>query len=167
MQKLIVIRGPSGAGKSSIAAELQERSSEPALLVSEDKVRRLFSDWKQPKHDASKRMVANMVITGLKENYHVIYEGISNIKTHRPYFDEILASHPSSNFFFYLDVSFEETLKRHSTRPNNNEFGEAEMKTWWEYATPTGYEFETTIPETSTFEETVATIARVAGLALR
>ena len=31
----------------------------------------------------------------------------------------------------YFDLPFEETLKRHQTKPNSNDFGEEEMRRWW------------------------------------
>ena len=34
---------------------------------------------------------------------------------------------------YYFDLPFEETLKRHQTKPNCNSFGEAEMREWWCY----------------------------------
>ncbi len=33
--------------------------------------------------------------------------------------------------FIIFDISFEETLKRHSQRNKNQEFGVVEMKRWW------------------------------------
>jgi hypothetical protein len=30
-----------------------------------------------------------------------------------------------------FDVPFEETLRRHNTKPNKDEFGEEEMRRWW------------------------------------
>lgn len=34
-------------------------------------------------------------------------------------------------FAFYFDIPFEETLKKHKTKQNANEFGEAELRKWW------------------------------------
>ncbi len=34
-------------------------------------------------------------------------------------------------YAYYFDISFEETLKRHKTKPNCQEFGEEAMKRWW------------------------------------
>lgn len=158
MAKFIVIRGLSGSGKSSIASELQKNLDQPSLLVSEDKIRQMFSDRKEPDHVASKKLATKMVITGLENGHNVIYEGISNIKTYKPYFDEILKVHCKDNFFFYLDVSFDETVRRHNTRPQKSEFSVDEMKRWWDYASPSDYDSEMIIPENSTLQESVQTI---------
>ena len=34
-------------------------------------------------------------------------------------------------YAYYFDLPFEETLKRHQTKPNCNEFGEEAMRRWW------------------------------------
>ena len=34
-------------------------------------------------------------------------------------------------YVFYMDVSFEETLRRHNTKPKRHEYGEEKMKEWW------------------------------------
>lgn len=164
MPKLVVIRGPSGSGKSSVAERLHKSCTQPTLLIHEDKVRFMFSNWKQPDHTASKQLATAMILSGLNSDYDVIYEGISNIKTYDQYFQEIFTAHKADNYFFYLDVSFEETLKRHETRPEKSEFGIKEMKEWLDYASPTGYAFETIVPESSSLEETVETISKIASL---
>jgi hypothetical protein len=34
-------------------------------------------------------------------------------------------------FAYYYDIPFEETLRRHETKDKRFEFGEAEMRRWW------------------------------------
>jgi adenylate kinase family enzyme len=164
MPKLIVIRGPSGSGKSTVATELQKTCPTPTLLIHEDQIRFMFSNWKEPAHTASKKLATAAILSGLEYGFDVIYEGISNIKTYHEYFEHILKKHPQDNYFFYLDVSFDETVKRHESRPQKSEFGQEEMKQWLEYASPTGYEFETIIPEPSSLSQTVDQILKVAKL---
>lgn len=164
MSKLIVIRGPSGAGKSTVSQKVFKRSSRPTLLVSEDRMRKMFSDHHIAGHDAARELATESVLLGLRNGYDVIYEGILNIKTHRKQFEDIFATHPKENYFFYLEASFDETVKRHKTRPEKSEFTPKAMEKWWNYASPTGLPFETIIPETSSLEETIKTIGEVAKL---
>lgn len=161
MSKLIIIRGPSGSGKSTVAKQLQSRLPSPTLLLQEDKIRFMFSDWREPAHTASKELATASILSGLDSGLDVIYEGISNIKTYDKFFQQIFAIHPNDNYFFYLDVDFDETIKRHDTRPQRSEFGPVEMKQWLEYASPTGYKCETIIPKESSVEETVNKIIEV------
>jgi len=167
MNKLIIIRGPSGAGKSSVAKALLKNSQRPALHISVDQTRKLFSDQKTPDHQASKEMVVNNVLFGLESGYDVILDGILNINTDKFMFDRIFQAHPKENYFLFLDVGYEETLRRHNTRPEKSEFGEEQMKEWWGWSTPTKQPGETVIPETSSIEETVEIIRRIAGLSLK
>ena len=34
-------------------------------------------------------------------------------------------------YAYYFDLPFEETLRRHQTKPNRAEFGEKELRDWW------------------------------------
>jgi len=163
--KLIIVRGPSGAGKSTASRELLKRSSRPTLLVSEDYIRLMFSDHHRTGHGVSKELTITAVSHGLRNGYDVIYEGILNVKTD-PQLEAFLKDRSEENYLFYLDVSFDETLKRHQTRPQKSDFGSEAMKRWWNYASPMGNTAETLIPESSSLEETVAAINRIAGLGL-
>ena len=46
-------------------------------------------------------------------------------------FESAIREFSSDIFAYYYDLSFEETLLRHQTKPNRFEFGEAEMRRWW------------------------------------
>jgi hypothetical protein len=67
--------------------------------------------------------------------------------------------------FFYFDVSFEETLRRHQTKPQAAEYGEAAMREWYRPHDYLTGGIEEIIPESSTLEEAVSRIIRRVGLA--
>lgn len=54
-----------------------------------------------------------------------------NAAWYRPLFDTAHAAFGSNIFAYYYDLPFEETLRRHQTKPNRNNFGEQEMRSWW------------------------------------
>lgn len=162
MPKFIIIRGPSGSGKSTVAKALQTATRSQTLLLSEDDIRFKFSDWKQPDHKACKQLALVSIMSGLESGFDVIYEGISDIKTYDEYFQIIFAEHAHDNYFFYLNVSFEETLRRHTMRPQKSEFGPEDMKRWQTYASPTNYVNETIISQDSSVVQTVNTIMKIA-----
>lgn len=137
------------------------------MLVSEDATRKQFSDHHKAGHDSARELATQSVLLGLRNGYDVIYEGILNIKTRRDQFDEFFAVHHKENYFFYIDATFEETVRRHESRPEKEEFSAEAMKRWWEYASPTGFDTETIIPENSSMEATIQTIGAVANLELR
>jgi len=166
MEKLLIIRGPSGAGKSTVSKELLALCSRPTLLVSEDGIRKMFNDHQRAGHDAARELATQSVRYGLRNGYDVIYEGILNIKTRKAQIDEFLETHPEENYFFYLDVGWDETVRRHDTRPEKAEFGLEAMERWWDYASPINHPAETIIPETASKAEMIRIIGKVAGLEL-
>lgn len=166
MPKLIVVRGPSGSGKSTVANELLKRSTKPLLVVGEDKLRKMFSDHRDTPHPASKQLALEAIKLGLKSGYHVVYQGILNIKSGEFQPDELIAFTPREIYFFYLDVGFDKTVQRHQTRHKRDEFGEDAMKRWWKYSSPLKHELEIIISESSSLEETLKMIHQTTGLEL-
>lgn len=136
------------------------------FLVGEDKLRKMFSDHRSTPHPASEKLALEAVKIGLKHGYHVVYQGILNIKSGEFRPNDLLKLHPEAVYFFYLDVGFEETVRRHQTRYKQNDFGPDAMKRWWEYSSPLKHELETRIPESSSLEDTLQTISQVTGLEL-
>ena len=61
----------------------------------------------------------------------VILEGILNSKWYKNLFKNLLDEFKDHIFAYYLDIPFEETLNRHKQKPNTHEFGEKEMRRWW------------------------------------
>ena len=58
----------------------------------------------------------------------------------------------------YLDVSFEETVRRHGSRPLAAEVTADQMRDWYAAGDVLGVPGETVIPQSSTFDETVAAV---------
>ena len=50
---------------------------------------------------------------------------------YRPLFEWMHEFHGEEIYAYYFDLPFEETVKRHQTKPNHHEFGEEEMRRWW------------------------------------
>ena len=61
---------------------------------------------------------------------------------------------------FYFDISFEETLKRHSRRDKAKEFGEKEMKSWWLEQDRLNFPKEIIISENQSQDEVLQLIIR-------
>ena len=73
--------------------------------------------------------------------------------------------HLSNSAFFYLDVSIEETLRRHQTRPLRTEVSDERMREWYRHMDVLPGEYETVIPEDSPLQATVLEVLRDSGLA--
>lgn len=164
--KFIIIRGPSGSGKTTVARELLKKSLRPTLLVSEDQIRKMFNDHHQTGHKTGKKLATSAVQVGLGDGYDVIYEGILNTKTTGDNLLDFFKVHKKEIYIFYLDVGLEETLRRHQSRPERNEFKPEAVKKWWNYATPLDHTSEVVISESSSLGDTIRKISQVADLGL-
>ncbi|MFA5986523.1 MAG: zeta toxin family protein [Parcubacteria group bacterium] len=165
--KLIVLRGPSGSGKSSIAKAIQTEwldHNNPMAYVEQDYFRRIVLKEKDVAGGFNIQMIKETVLFLLHNQYDVIMEGIFDKGRYEEMFKEIIRNHPSNNFFFYFDISFEETLRRHDTRLNNNEFGEKEMRSWYKSENFLESIRENIIGERHAFDDTVKHIRIVANL---
>ncbi len=162
MSKLLIIRGPSGAGKSTVAKALMERVARPTVLISRDYYMFMFKvadNIDVP----DKELIENNILLCLKRGFDVIFEGNFKITTHKPMLERLFKAHPNENYVFYLDVSLDETLKRHSKRAEQL-ITEDEMKNLYNYATPMEHSSEIIVSEESSIEDTVSLIQKTAGI---
>lgn len=60
----------------------------------------------------------------------VILEGIMYADWYRPLFELARRIYGKEIYAYYFDLPFEETLRRHQTKPNCREFGEEAMRRW-------------------------------------
>lgn len=68
---------------------------------------------------------------GRRHSEATILEGILPTADYLPLFEAAVEEYGPHIFAYYYDLPFEETLRRHSAKPNRDEFGEAEMRRWW------------------------------------
>ncbi|WP_179189109.1 MULTISPECIES: kinase [Enterococcus] len=129
--KLIILRGNSGSGKTTIAKALHQCLKEQSLLISQDVVRREMLRVKDETGNLSIALLKQLVAFGYQECQYVIVEGIFQKAIYHSFFQEIIHLFEGNVQVYYFDISFEETLKRHSQRNKNQEFGVVGMKRWW------------------------------------
>ncbi len=161
--KLIVIRGNSGVGKSTIAKKLRNPSDRKIAIVEQDYLRRSILGEKEKKDGDNIDLVFQTVSFALSRKYDVILEGILSFSRYGTILKNLRDTCPE-NYFYYLDISLEESFKRHATKPNSHEFGEEEMTQWYRPLDLLGFTNEVLIPETSLLDETVETIRTQTGL---
>ncbi|HUO55871.1 MAG TPA: zeta toxin family protein [Candidatus Paceibacterota bacterium] len=161
--KLIVIRGNSGSGKGTVARKIREASDRNIAIVEQDYLRRFVLKEKEKGGANNIDLIFQTVTFALSREYDVILEGILNFSRYGEILKNLEQSCPD-NHFYYLDVSLEESLRRHATKPNAHEFGEKEMTEWYKPLDLTGFASEVVIPETSAILETVQLIREQTGL---
>lgn len=131
MAKLIIIRGNSGSGKTSAARSLQKKLGRNTLIISQDVIRREMLWVDDGKDTMAMPLLTTLLQYGREHCSHVILEGILKAAWYRPLFETAVQEFGSEIYAYYYDLSFEETLKRHETKPKRFEFGEEEMRRWW------------------------------------
>jgi len=153
--KLIIIRGNSGSGKSTVARQLRERLGDNTMLVPQDVIRREILFVKDREGNPAIDLIANVVSYAKKIDYNVILEGILSKKLYESTLNQLIDEFAPNIHIFYMDVSFEETVRRHQTKPNKHEYGEEKMREWWIEKDYLGHPSEKIIPETLTTDEAV------------
>ncbi|MDE5866870.1 MAG: kinase [Lachnospiraceae bacterium] len=131
MGKLIILRGNSGSGKTTVAKELQNRFGRNTMIISQDMVRREILKVKDGENTQAIPLMKELLIYGNNHSDVVILEGIMYADWYKPLFELAVRLYGSNIYAYYFDLTFEETLKRHQTKPNCHEFGEEAMRRWW------------------------------------
>lgn len=142
--KLVILRGPSGAGKSTIATRIVRESKRDVMKVVQDLYRKRMTR-NSDSHQLRQEMMLRDTLYALENGYDVVLDGIFNIRKHKELLDELIAKHPSENYFYYFDIPFDETVRRHGTRDKVKQFGAEKMKDWYDAASPAGYDGEVVI----------------------
>ncbi|MFF7649955.1 kinase [Streptomyces sp. NPDC007983] len=163
--RLILLRGNSASGKSSIAAGLRARHGRGLALVGQDALRRDVLRERDVAGGANIGLIDTVARYALDHGYHVVVEGILYAAHYGPMLDALREDHRGRTHAYYLDVPFAETVRRHATKPQAAEYGEAELRGWYRPLDLLPGGAESVIPAASGLDETVDRILRDAGLA--
>ena len=128
---LILLRGNSGSGKTTTAKALQKKFGYGAMLISQDVIRREILYVKDGPDTAAASLLQELAAYGKDHCDIVILEGILNSEWYRSLFEHLLEVFGSHISAYYFDLPFEETLIRHQHKPNAQDFGEEDMRRWW------------------------------------
>ncbi|MDE7249017.1 MAG: AAA family ATPase [Lachnospiraceae bacterium] len=139
MHKLIILRGNSGSGKTTVSKELQKRFGRNTMLISQDMVR---LQMLYAKDAEALPLIIQLLKYGRQNSDITILEGILDSEVYESLFETAVKEYGADIFAFYYDLPFEETLRRHATKPNRAEFGEQDMRRWWKEK-----DFTNVIPE--------------------
>ena len=158
MRKLIILRGNSGSGKTPIAKELQNRFGSNTMLISQDVIRRDMLKVKDGENTQALPLMKELLIYGSNHSNVVILEGIMYADWYKPLFELAVKLYGTEVHAYYFDLTFEETLKRHQTKPNCHEFGEEAMRRWWREKDFSDVLHEVTIADEEDMESIVTEI---------
>lgn len=132
MPALIILRGNSGSGKTTLAKALQQHYGSNTMRLSHDMIRMdILHTHGQEGVEKSLPLMQELLKYGREHSEVTVLEGILPSDAYRPLFETALEEFGDRIYAYYYDISFEETLRRHSTKPNRGDFGEKEMRRWW------------------------------------
>jgi predicted kinase len=162
---LLVLRGPSAAGKSTVASELASACVGKMAILEEDYFRRVVLQRKDEDRVACRRMLHASALAALESGFHVVLDGILNAGHYREMIADLADRTPGGTFLYYFDVSLEETLRRHQTKPIAGHVPPSSLRDWYGAASPLGHPAEMIIPETFTPKQAMLFIQQTSGLA--
>lgn len=128
-------------------------------LSGRDPIRRDMLWAKDTKDGPAVPLLINLVQYGRQHCEYVILEGILFPETYEELFRCIQAEYSAEDIHaYYYDIPFEETLRRHETKPNRADFGPEAMRDWWKEKDYIGYLPEKILTQTMTLEDAGARI---------
>jgi hypothetical protein len=126
--------------------------------VSQDLIRRIILKEKDQPGGVSIGLIDQVARYSLDHGYHVVLDGIFYADRYEPMLAALNRDHLGISRFYYLEVSMEETLRRHATRPQAAEFGPDDMRRWHRPKDLLSAIREHVIPETSSLQATISRI---------
>jgi len=152
--RLIVLRGNSGSGKTTTARALRARLGCQLALVEQDYLRRTVLKAPDTRDGPHYGLIELTVKYALNAGYDVVLEGILHRERYLPLLERLARDHRGTTAAYYFAVSWQETLRRHATRPQATEFGPVDMRGWYCHHDLLAWPEERLIPEAATLAET-------------
>ena len=129
--RLVLIRGNSGSGKTALAAGIRAVRPRGVVLVGQDQLRRQILRVHDRPGNAAIGYIDLTARYALNQGMHVMIEGTLFSEIYGEMLRALVSDHQGPTHCYRYELSFEETLRRHATKPEAGEFGEAEMRQWW------------------------------------
>jgi hypothetical protein len=148
-----------------VAAEVRARYGRGIALVGQDNLRREVLRERDVADGVNIGLIDTVARYALDHGYHVVVEGILNAARYGLMLDALGRDHAGPTKHYYFDVPFEETLLRHATKPQADEYGERELREWYRRLDLLPGGQETVIPASSSLKATVDQIMLDSGLA--
>lgn len=160
---LIVLRGNSASGKSTVASELQRNLGAGTANIGQDHFRRVVLREHDIANGDNIGLLANTIRYCAGIGYNVIIEGILVSSHYRDMLCRVIAEHPGPSHVFYLEVSFDEALRRHQGRPLGMEVPLEEFRRWYVPSDLLGTPNEVVLDATEDVRVTVGAVMSALG----
>ncbi|MET7996788.1 AAA family ATPase [Amycolatopsis sp. NPDC005232] len=157
---LLVLRGPSGSGKTTVAEAVRSAYGHGLALVQQDLLRRHVLREHDRPGAANIRLIDLVARHALDSGFHVVLEGILHADRYGTMLRRLVADHRGQTHVIYFDVPFEDTVARHATRPQAQEFTSEDMRSRYVAGDQLGVPGETTIPASFSLADTLQHLRR-------
>jgi predicted kinase len=161
---LITLRGNSGSGKSTVAAGLRAAYGRGIAIIGQDVVRREILRERDLPDAVNVELLGIMARHILEQGVHVVLEGILYADHYGPMLESLRNGHTGPCHAYYFDIPYQDTLERHWTKPNCNDWTAEDMRRWYREKDLLPGNTERIIGPESQTEETVQRILTETGL---
>lgn len=161
MSKLIILRGNSASGKTTTTTAIQNHFPRGMVMkISQDDIRLGILNVKDRAGNPTPELIRQIAEFGKGKFDIIMIEGILGAHIYKEMFTSLYESFQSNVYAYYYDISFEETLARHSQRDLSKVFGAERMKKWWLEKDVLGFPNETLLPSKLSQEEVINIILK-------
>lgn len=127
---LILIRGNSASGRTVLARKLQAHFGYPnCLLLQQDVLRRNLLHANDHPGTPAISLIESLVTWGQNHYPIIILEGILRKDVYGQMLEQISQQFGHHAFIYYLNISFEQTLKHNAKKPQP--FSSKLLQKWW------------------------------------
>jgi adenylate kinase family enzyme len=156
--RLVVLRGNSGSGKSTTAQELRHRIGRGVAWIEQDYLRRILLREHDRPGVPNIGLIDQTARYALDHGYHVVLEGIFYTLHYGEMLRRLIADHAGITGVYYFQLPFDETIRRHSTRPLATTVSPEQMREWYQPCDLLGVPGEQTIDAASTLDDTATRV---------
>ncbi|GAB2663586.1 kinase [Kribbella swartbergensis] len=156
--RLVVVRGNSGSGKSTTAQEVRRRVGRGVAWVEQDYLRRVLLREHDRPGAPNIGLIDQTVRYALDHGFHVILEGILYSPTYGEMVRRLIADHAGMTGVYYFQLPFDETVRRHATRPLSKVVTPEQMRDWYQPCDLLGVPGEQVVDSSSSLDDTVTRI---------
>ena len=153
--RLVVLRGNSGSGKSTTAQEIRQRIGYGVAWIEQDYLRRILLREHDRPGVPNIGLIDQTTRYALDHGYHVVLEGILYTQHYGEMVRQLIADHAGITGVYYFQLPFDETIRRHSTRPLAKVVDAEQMRDWYQPSDLLGVPGEQIIEASSTLDDTV------------
>lgn len=100
-------------------------------------------------------LISLTVRFALERGFNVVLEGILRADHYGRMLEELHRDYASVSAWYYFDISFAETARRHAGRPQAARFSVEELRGWYRHRDLLGFVDESTVDEQTSLQDTV------------